>query len=165
MNSRTASKSAGSVMHQSDGWPLQQRTSATEGEARRLAEPERQKRYRFDESTRHPAIPATTDARRIPTFAASKSGESPKARLPTNRDIVNPIPARHDTPRIERQVAPAGSSATPDLTATQLNSITPNGFPISSPATTPSATRFARRPAAPSSTTPAFAKAKSGMMA
>ena len=47
----------------------------------------------------------------------------------------------------------------------KLNNITPNGFPISNPATMPSATRSKSRDPTPVSETPALANAKIGIIA
>ena len=44
-----------------------------------------------------PTRAESTDAVRMPTFATSTRAGSTKARLPTNRDIVNPIPPRTAT--------------------------------------------------------------------
>jgi hypothetical protein len=107
-----------------------------------------------------PAVPETTDALRIPTFAEG-SASSPNARSAMNSDIVKPTPVRSEPAASTDHRKPAGRLAQPARTASQASVKTPSGFPITNPATTASATGLAKSLHA--MRTPALASAKIGM--
>ena len=76
-----------------------------------------------------PATPDATEAARIPTFAVSSNGASPKARFAMKSDMVNPIPASMPTARICRQLELAGMAASFVRVANQENVTMPMGLP------------------------------------
>ena len=80
--------------------------------------------------------------------------------------IVKPIPPAAPTTNMPPHVTPGGSMARPSRVAIQLTPTMPRGLPITNPSITPRNTPIDIVP--PSSTppmlTPAFARAKSGMM-
>lgn len=80
-----------------------------------------------------------------------------------NIAMVKPIPASHPAPATAAQPTPVGSRARPDRTARKLARTTPRGFPTKSPTATARATG-SPKPVG-SIRTPAFANAKSGMIA
>src|SRR5574344_2431541 len=86
-----------------------------------------------------PTIPAVMEANNIAIFPASLrldiiwAGASPKERVSTNNDIVNPIPPRQATPNSIFQFELAGVSPNPVLTANQLANVIPSGLPSTNP--------------------------------
>lgn len=108
-----------------------------------------------------PNMALTTEPEIVPIFPALNSSAS-NAKLAIKSDIVKPIPARHPAPTIDFHVTPVGKLAALAVTASQLNSTIPSGFPTISPRATAQATGC---PTAGSSiSTPALAKANSGMI-
>ena len=108
-----------------------------------------------------PARQLSVDPNNTPILAKSCSSLSGRANAVMNSDIVKPIPARKPPANIISQVTPFGNLAMPALTAIQLATMIPSGFPTTSP-------RATARPtpddsADSSMATPAFARAKRGM--
>src|SRR5262249_49452290 len=112
-------------------------------------------------STARPLAADTAEPAMIPTFAASSAVPS-SASPATKRAMVKPIPARIPPPASAVQPTPAGRCASPTRTAIQLKTTIPSGFPNSSPAATATATGSVKD--ARWRGTPAFARAKTGMM-
>ena len=113
-------------------------------------------------SSPHPTAALIAEPTSVPILPASSSGPD-SASPATNSDIVKPMPPRQPAPAIAFQLTPAGSRASPAVTASQLNSTMPTGLPTTSPAATAAATGS---PAASGRIgTAAFASAKAGMMA
>ena len=81
-------------------------------------------------------------------------------------ETVKPIPASMAVPTMWVQVTPRGSTASPLLTASRVNAVTPRVFPTTSPAMTPKVTELekASDSAPPESAMPAFASANNGSM-
>ncbi|MNJ81396.1 hypothetical protein D3C77_801870 [compost metagenome] len=63
-----------------------------------------------------------------------------KAREPTNRLMVKPMPQRIATPSTWPQLAPAGNAAMPALIITQAKPNTPRVLPTSRPTAMPMGT-------------------------
>ena len=81
-----------------------------------------------------------------------------------NKDIVNPIPARNETPTIRIHVSPEGIEVTPDFTAIQVAKLIPNGYPITNPKKIPSSIGWMVGGISPSKT-PELARMKIGTIA
>lgn len=109
-------------------------------------------------------MPAINDPIRIPIFAEFVSkGLSANARFEIKIDIVNPTPARNAIPKMCATDIPLGSSANLSLTPKNVN----RGIPINFPRNRPAAIAIAMFQFIPTSklnTTPAFARAKTGMI-
>ena len=90
---------------------------------------------------------------------------STKARFPTKRLIVKPIPVNMDTPYILNQLDLFGGSANLNLIDTYENNKTPICLPKNNPHNIPNGTGAIKLEiVSPSKLTPAFAKAKSGII-
>ena len=90
---------------------------------------------------------------------------SAKAKFPTNKLIVKPIPVKTDTPYKLIQLELSGICAAPDLTAIKEKIITPICLPTNSPRRIPSGTGCSNDDKdKPSSETPAFANANIGII-
>ena len=109
-----------------------------------------------------PVAALIPDAARMPIFAGESSGSS-SARPARNRAMVKPIPPRHAAPASAGHETPADNCARPHRTLNQLNRRMPSGFPKTRPAITAIAT--GERTSLTETGTPAFASAKTGMMA
>ena len=90
---------------------------------------------------------------------------SEKAKFPTNKLIVKPIPVKIDTPYKLNQVELSGICAAPVFTATKEKIITPTCLPTNSPRRIPSGTGCnSDDKDKPSKETPALANANIGII-
>lgn len=113
----------------------------------------------------HPSTAATSDVPRIAAFPIFTRFSLSKARPSMKMDMVNPIPAIIPNAKIWLHFVPAGSFAIRLFTAMKLKRKIPSGFPSSRPKKMPVATAgTGRLKRSPVIATPAFAKAKTGIM-
>ena len=90
---------------------------------------------------------------------------SAKAKFPTNKLIVKPMPVKTDTPYKLNQLELLGISAAPDLTAMKEKIITPTCLPTNNPKRIPSGTGCNNDDIdKPSKETPALANANIGII-
>ena len=89
--------------------------------------------------------PATIDAEKMPSFAASSVAPSGNARLAMNSDTVKPMPPTAAAPTRWPVCTPSGSRASRRRVARRAPPVIPAIFPTTSPAMTARATRLSRR--------------------
>ena len=85
----------------------------------------------------NPTSPAINDEIKITNFALLIMVSLSKARSVTKIDIVNPIPPKKPTPKIDLQFKSPGSLQSPNATAKNVNRKMPNGLPTISPTAIP----------------------------
>ena len=122
----------------------------------------------FDENNniKYPNKVDKSDPAKTPILTPSiYSMFSTKAKFPTNKLIVKPIPVKTDTPYKLNQFELSGICAAPTLTATKEKIITPTCFPINNPRRIPSGTGCNNDDKdKPSNETPALANANIGII-
>ena len=118
------------------------------------------------ERVKYPTIVDKRDPAKTPILTPSiYCTFSTKAKFPTNKLMVKPIPVKIDTPYILNHVELSGICAILSFTEKYENNITPNCLPKKSPTSIPRGTGSINDESeSPLKETPALANANNGMI-
>lgn len=86
---------------------------------------------------KYPIVPAINDDIRITNLELFMTVSLSKASKEMKMDIVNPMPAKSPTPKIDFQFRSVGSLQSPNETAKNVKRKIPNGLPTISPSAIP----------------------------
>lgn len=93
--------------------------------------------FKYNFNNKKPKTPAVKEAIKITNFELLMIVWSSKARSVIKIDIVNPIPPKSPTPKMDFQLSLFGSLQSPIDTAINVKRKMPNGLPTMRPSAIP----------------------------